>query len=283
VAWEAGLGLALGMVIGWLGRRRDLLSSSGAVAVAAISALTFGAGGWVWGTLCLVVLVSSGLSSTYASTYKEPTRRNLGVRQARDGSRVVVAMGWATAVALLNLLAPGDADVFAAFVGALAATNADVWASEMGMLSSQVPRLITSRRRVAAGTPGAISVLGVVAALVGGWLVGFLGLLLVVIRAWITNLRWDRTLLWLPIAATTGGMAGSLLDSFLGAAAQGIYYCERCETETEQRIHFCGESARQIRGWAWLTSDGIDLVSSIVGAAVVAGALYWLAQTSIWW
>jgi len=283
VAWEAGLGLALGMVLGWLGHRRGLLSRSGAVAVTAVAGITFGAGGWVWGTLCLIVLVSLGLSSAYASACKEPVRQSLGLRQERDGSRIVAAMGWATAMALLNLLDPRHADLFAAFAGALATTSADVWASELGMLGSQAPRLITSRRRVAAGTPGAISALGIVAALAGAWLVGFLGLLLIVIRARIADLAWDRTLLWLPMVATAGGMAGSLLDSFLGATAQGIYYCERCETKTEQRIHSCGEPARQIRGWAWLTSDAIDLVSSIVGAAVAAGTLGWLAQTSIWW
>lgn len=283
VGWEWALGLALGIVIGWLGHRRSLLSLSGVVVVATTSALGFGTGGWVWGTLFLVVFVSSGLLSRYQAGYKQArVERPLGAA-ARDWAGVLAGTIWATALARLHWVAPGAPGIFAGFLGALAATNADIWATELGMLSSQMPRLITTKRPVVAGTPGAVSTLGIMAAVAGAWLVGFVGLLLVVIRAQFRDVPWDRAQLWLPVAVTAGGLAGSLVDSFLGAAAQGIYYCDRCETETDQRVHRCGEKARQVRGWAWLSNDGVDLVSSIVGASVAAGVVSWLAQTSVWW
>ena len=278
--WESGLGLGLGLLIGWLGYRRGLLSRSGITAITVASVLGFSTGGWVWGGLFLIVFVSSGLWSCYRSAKGSVAERSRGTVR-RDWSQVVAGTGWAAVLALLHLLAPGVTGTFAAFVGALATTNADVWSTELGMLSSRAPRVITSRRPVAAGTPGAVSTLGIVAALAGAWLVGLMGLLFVVIQAWSRDVAWDRALLWLPIAATAGGTVGSLVDSLLGATAQGIYYCDRCETETDQRVHSCGKVARQVRGWAWLTNDGIDLVSSIVGAAVAAGVLSSLAQTGV--
>jgi len=283
VGWEWGLGLGLGAAIGWLGQRGGLLSRGGMVGVAAVVALGFGAGGWVWGVLLLVVMVSSGLWSRYRGAYKATLVERASGSTARDCSGVLAGMGWAAVLTLLHLLAPGVAGVFAAFLGALATTNADVWATELGLLSSPRPRLITTGRPVPQGTSGAVSILGIVAALAGSWLVGFMGLFLVAIRAQFRDLTWDRSQLWLPLAAASGGMVGNLVDSLLGAAAQGIYYCEHCDAETDQRVHSCGRQARQVRGWAWLTSDGVDLVSSIVGAAAAAGVAASLAQTSIWW
>lgn len=283
VAWECGLGLGLGIVIGWLGYRRGLLSLSGTVGLAFTSLLGFSAGGWVWGSLFWVVFVSSGLWLRFRRSHKDALLDGTSETVARDWLRIVAGTGWASALALLHLLAPGVAGILAAFLGALATTNADIWATELGMLSPRAPRLVITRRRVAAGTPGAISTLGTVASLAGAWLVGFMALLFVMIQTQSRDMVWDRALVWLPVAATAGGMAGSLVDSFLGATAQGIYYCEGCKTETDQSVHSCGEVARQVRGWAWLTNDGIDLVSSIVGAAVAAGSLSWLAETRMWW
>jgi len=283
VGWECGLGLGLGIVIGWVGYRRGLLSLSGTVGLAFTSLLGFGAGGWVWGGLFWVVFISSGLWLRFRRSHKDALVDGSSETVARDWSQILAGTGWATALALLHLLAPGVAGIFAAFLGALATTNADIWATELGMLSPRAPRVITTRRPATAGTAGAISTLGTVASLAGAWLVGFMGLLLVTIRAQSRDMVWDRALVWLPVAATAGGMAGSLVDSFLGATAQGIYYCERCETETDQRVHSCGEIAQQVRGWAWLTNNEIDLVSSIVGAAVATGSLSWLAETRMWW
>jgi uncharacterized membrane protein len=63
-------------------------------------------------------------------------------------------------------------------------------------------------------------------------------------------------------------MAGSLFDSLLGATVQAIYWCDRCEKETERKQHRCGAPTRRIRGLPWLGNDGVNFLASVVGATV---------------
>jgi uncharacterized protein (TIGR00297 family) len=277
---ELLVGLLLGIALGGLGYRSGLLTVSGAVSILVISVITFGLADWVWGAVLVAYVLSAGLLARYGANVKaKMSDRFLAYR--RGWRQVWAPLGWSTVMVLFNRLTPHSVSIFVAFVGAVATVSADTWATELGVLNIRPPRLITSRQRVVPGTPGAISVLGVVAALAAAWLIGFLGLSLTVLAAWLQNLDWQRILLWLPLAATVGGIAGCLVDSLLSATAQGVYYCEHCQQQTERRIHSCGHVAQQIRGWAWLTNDGVNLVSSVVGAAVAAGLVAWLAQTII--
>jgi hypothetical protein len=58
---------------------------------------------------------------------------------------------------------------------------------------------------------------------------------------------------------------------------QAIYYCPRCEKETERYpIHTCGAETRQVRGWGWMDNDGVNWVCTVVGAvmAVLSKIMY---------
>ena len=53
-----------------------------------------------------------------------------------------------------------------------AAANADTWSSELGILSKSPPFLITTFKAVPPGTNGAVSILGLLAAIGGGATIG---------------------------------------------------------------------------------------------------------------
>jgi Raf kinase inhibitor-like YbhB/YbcL family protein len=58
---------------------------------------------------------------------------------------------------------------------------------------------------------------------------------------------------------TLAGLAGSLVDSLLGATWQAIYYCPACRKETERHpLHTCGTPITLLRGWRWLNNDWVN-------------------------
>jgi len=275
------LGLAAGVAIGLLGRRARLFTYGGAGALGAVAGVTFYASGWTWGALLLAAVAGAALWRLYGAAVKRERLGPCGIPRAWDWSEVLALTGWPTLLAVVTRLGAAPFGFYAGFCGALATTAADRWATEIGLLSPRPPRLIVSRREVRAGTPGAVSTLGIVAAAGGAWLIGFLGMLLPVAVAWVRDEPWEPALAWLPVAATAGGVIGALVDSMLAGTAQAVYYCEACERITERPDRCDGGRAEQVRGWWWLTSDGIDLVCAILGAAVSAAIVGWLAPGTI--
>ncbi len=273
------LGVGCGLAVSWLGLRSRYLTWGGAAVVALAAGLGFVAGGAQWG----VPTLAWALANLFWVRYRRAQKDALLARPVGGGRQNAEAMlgrlSWAMLLAAHHGLAPEQPNLLPAYVGALAASAADTWSTEVGLLSTQPPRSLISRRPVPAGTAGATSALGAVAALGGAWLMGFAGLATAWGVAWAAGHGLARTELWLPVAAMIGGIAGTLTDSLLGATAQGIYTCERCGRDVESRRCTCGGTARQVRGWAWLNNAGIDLAGAVVGAAATAALAIWLAHS----
>ena len=233
------------------------LSRSGAIAAMAVGTLTFGVGGALPAVLLLLFFLSSSALSRVGGARKLRVATAFAKGGRRDHGQVL-ANGGLAALLSVGYGLTGDSLWLAGLGGALAAVNADTWATELGVLARQAPRLITSGTSVEPGTSGAISGPGTLAALGGALLIG--------IPLAIAGMPK------LTLAAAIGGMAGSLLDSLLGATVQAIYTCPACAKETERHPqHSCGTPTHWLRGWRWLDNDGVNFSASLAGALVTAG------------
>lgn len=273
VLWPVTIGLVVSLGLSWLGHRLGTHALSGVLAMIACYLISAFGGGWVWGALVLLFFSSTIAWSHFGRDSKAiPLDRLLGQARIR-WQQVTAQLGWGCVLALLSILGRHGVGFTAAFVGVIAVATADTWATEIGVMSRHQPSLVNSGRPVPAGTPGAVSLLGLVSAAGGAWLVGFAALAFYFIIALIGEQPWMGVLLWLPTGALLGGLVGSVVDSFLGAVAQGMYYCEHCQRASEDAVHTCGLPARQTRGWAWLTSQGVDVVGSLVSAAITTSCV----------
>jgi uncharacterized protein (TIGR00297 family) len=258
-----GLGATLAMAVGIAAWCKEALTPSGMLGAILTGTLLFGFGGWT-GSLALIGFF---LSSSFLSRLFRHRKREVEAEYAKTGTRDLgqaLANGGVAALAVVLLAMTGDERYWGAVLGALAAANADTWATELGVLAKAPPRLITTLRPVPAGTSGAVSVPGTLAAAGGSLFVGVIGAL--------ADPRHWRLLPWVLVA----GLAGAVVDSLLGATAQAVYWCPRCEKETERRIHHCGANTVTRRGVGWLTNDLVNASATLVGALVgLAGASVW--------
>ncbi len=254
------IALAISILIAALAYWRGSLTRSGAAGALVVGILTFGLGGWVWGILLGIFFISSSLLSHFKEGEKQKAAEKFDKGHRRDMGQVMANGGLGSLIAILSVLFPSPL-WFAGFVGVMATVTADTWATELGTLATKPPRLITTGQVVEIGTSGGVSPLGTAVSFCGGLLIGL-----------SAGLLSPETPLGL--AAITGGLAGlagSLIDSLLGATVQQIYYCDACQKDTERKIHKCGHETRSLRGWSWLNNDLVNLIASAVGGLMAAG------------
>jgi len=123
------------------------------------------------------------------------------------GYRNVFANGIVSASAAVIFGITRDPAFAAVFVGSVATAAADTVASEIGVISGE-PVLITTLRRVAAGTNGGITIAGEISALLTSILIAVVSLLLGVVTT--------------PVAVicVVAGIFGTNIDSLVGAAIE---------------------------------------------------------------
>jgi uncharacterized protein (TIGR00297 family) len=260
------LGLLFSSGIGLVAYRRQSLDKSGVLGAIASGTSIVGLGGWSWGLSLIYFFVSSSLLSSFRAQEKASAAADKFTKGSRrDISQAVANGGLATLFALLYGFSRSPRTrrlAKAGFTGALATANADTWATELGVLSTSSPRLMTSGKRVAPGTSGGVTLLGMAASALGACSLGFF--------FWAGQ-GFRKSLAPAPLLALISGMAGSGFDSLLGATLQAMYYCPACKTETERRIHRCGTRTESLRGLAWMNNDVVNFLATASGSAVSIG------------
>jgi uncharacterized protein (TIGR00297 family) len=255
------IGILLAILIAYLAYRARSLDCSGAYAAFVVGTVIFGLGGWGWAILLLTFFItSSGLSRAFKDRKREANEKYAKGGQ-RDAGQVFGNGGIATLFAALHVIFPEATWPWLGFAASLAAVNADTWATELGVLNPTAPRLITDLRKIVEkGTSGGVSPVGTLASLAGAGIIGLLAAILAP-----NGIDW-AIFLWVTIA----GLLGSLFDSLLGATLQAIYYCPKCQKETERNpTHSCGTGTTQIRGWKWLDNDWVNFACGAFGVVVM--------------
>ncbi|MDY6930647.1 MAG: DUF92 domain-containing protein [Halobacteriota archaeon] len=154
------------------------------------------------GEYYLMLLISFLVIGSLFTRYKYDYKKKIGVCEPKGGRR---SMG--------PVIANGIIPTFMAvlgnpylLVGALSAALADTMATEIGVLNEK-PVLITTGKVVKAGTRGAISLHGEVAAAIGASIIAILSILLI-----------DVSHTEVFFIALISGLVGCNLDSLLGAS-----------------------------------------------------------------
>jgi uncharacterized protein (TIGR00297 family) len=200
------ISLVLALLV-WLARAATPLAAvTGGVlaAVLSLAPLSYSA---------LPPLLALFLLTFSATRFGRARKQQLGLaedRRGRNAAQVAANLGiagLAAAAAMIQLLPGGWCAVMIA--AALAEATADTLASELGEVLGGSPFLLTTWRRVAPGSNGAISMAGTAAGISGA---------VVVVLVAVYTLRLSRSG---ALSAGVGAIGGLFVDSLLGATLEG--------------------------------------------------------------
>jgi uncharacterized protein (TIGR00297 family) len=246
---------ALAVAVALIAWRLRALSAGGGVAATLVGTAVLWGTGWTGAAVLLVFFIASSLVSHVAPVLPASDAKS----HRRDQWQVLANGGPAALAALLGFDHPSLA--LWIVTGSLASAAADTWATSLGTMARTPPRLLVGRRTVPPGTSGGITLLGNLAALTGA----------VAVSASAAIPGGGPHLL---ASGTLIGFAGMLVDSVLGATLQGRFYCPRCESPSEWRVHRCGQATVRKGGIAWLNNDGVNLAATSVAALLAAAAWF---------
>ena len=229
--------LVFSFVLGYLAYRARIADISAMLSATLFGVVIIVSSNMSWFFILLAFFLLGGLFTRYKYNYK----LSLGIAEGKGGIRGYKNV-FSNSLAALSLaitygIYPSHGLVIlAAYLGSVATATGDTLASEIGETCKAEPRMITTLRKVRAGTDGGVSPLGETAAFFGSLAIALLAFALI---------KNDSGLI---VAVTAGGFIGTNIDSVLGATLQ-------------QRGH--------------LSNNGVNLFGTISGA-IISGMIYYL-------
>ena len=176
----------------------------------------------------------------------------------RDIMQVISNGLMATLAALLWFFSYKSA-ALVMFGAAVAEATSDTFAGEVGKLSNRPPVSILTMRQVPKGMSGGVTVLGMVAAMASS---------VVIALCWYIS--FSGVTFYEASLVAVMGFAGAVIDSYLGAGVQALYYDPETKefSEKEERD---GRQLELSRGIRWIDNDMVNLMSNTFSAVFGLG------------
>lgn len=142
---------------------------------------------------------------------------------------------------------------------AVAEATSDTFAGEVGRLSKKGPVSILTLTPVPAGMSGGVTTLGIIAAFFSSAMISVCWYL------WFKDVTVMGALLVCLL-----GFAGSIIDSYLGAAVQA-QYIDRKNNRLTENDEIDGEKLELSHGIRWIDNDMVNLISNVFSSVFALG------------
>jgi uncharacterized protein (TIGR00297 family) len=204
--------VAVNLVVSGLAWAARSVKPSGAAAGFFIGVITCAFGGWrAYVILLLFFVLATG--ATKVGFERKAARRIAQEEGGRRSARHAVAnCGVPAFAAFLSAVTPHERLFLIGLAAALATAAFDTVSSELGQVYGRHPFLITSFKRVPAGTDGAVSVEGTLAGLAAAGVLALSALGF----GMMGSSGWKGA-----SAVVAGAFAGTTFESYLGAISRG--------------------------------------------------------------
>lgn len=176
--------------------------------------------------------------------------------QQRDSYQVLANGGISWVLVILFYVGWIDANIANSMsLFAISAATGDTFSSELGILSEQTPRMITNFKKVPRGTNGGVTSFGVLAAGLGGGLIGLVTCFVTFELSFFTIFR-----------GIFSGITGSTIDSILGAVLE----FSGLNIKTGKVVDNTGPNVEIIQKRSILTGNSVNCISSLATTLIFA-------------
>lgn len=206
--------------------------------ILAIIIYTFG--GYIPFTALALVFILTIASDKLKKTKKDKTR---------DIKQMISNVLTASLCMLLYYLTNNNNIFFVMYFAVIASSLSDTLASSIGTLSKKKPVNIFTMKRLETGESGGVSILGLVASLLGGIIIGLIYLI-------------SEVNIYNFILISLMGLLGSIFDSILGTVFEAKYYCNECKKTIETKFH-CNKNTKLIKGYVFIDNNMVNLLNNI--------------------
>lgn len=171
------------------------------------------------------------------------------------GAKQIVAVGFFGLVFLVAYYFSGEKLFYYLFFLSFVEQFADSMASDIGSMTKGKTINVITFKPLEKGISGGISLLGTLSSVVSSFLLTTLPLLFHAISF--------KIYFFISLFA----FLGTIVDSLLGATAQALYKCEKCEKLIENPLH-CSLNAKLIKGYKFIDNVAVNYLSGAVTCAL---------------